>query len=150
MTRPINGVIVAYDAGQGVLLLQRASIASVEELAKRYARSKEDRGFWFARFAWSDIAESDRELLQQDGKSIRKTLLGRRVICTVAKDPKWRALWVSVDLDRGKLSLPERRAHPERYLVASAGGRKGESQLQRRRAAPRSNNLRRPWGGMGQ
>jgi hypothetical protein len=150
MARPIKGLIVAYNGGKGVLLLQRPSGPTIEQMAKRYAHSQDDQGFWFARFEWSDIAESHRESVQRRSKSVRKSLLGSRVICTVAKNPTWRALWVSLDFDHVKLQLPERRVHPERYRPEKAGDNKTESPERKWRAAPQSNNVRHPWGGMGQ
>jgi hypothetical protein len=139
VTETIHGIIVSYEAGRGTLLLSRGTEAALARLASIYLKSRVDKGFWFARFDWAVIATADK----QDLKGKLKNLLGRRVICKVAQDPKWRATWLSIDLDSKRVVLPERRRNPIRSRPT-----KKNSSSRPRQEAPSLNNLARPWGGM--
>jgi hypothetical protein len=155
MAKPIGGIVVSYDGARGVILLQHPSFTSVEQLAKRYAASKDDRGFWFASFKWAAIAEPDKQLLLRSGKTIRKALVGRRVICTAVRDPKWCAAWLSVDFEHQRFRLPDRVVHPERHRPQGPGKQQKKRLTvgeKRRLGAIRigRSNARRPWGGMAQ
>ncbi len=164
MSGAIRGVVVAYDAGHGVLLLQHRSFRTLPELVRQYAASQEDCGFWFASFTWSVISDSDKRRIEQllsanQGRrrrnqrrrfrSIHAVLLGRYVTCKVAKDPKWRASWISVDFENEKVQLPDRRVHTERYGSNKGSHRPSVREKIVQRVAQRGpNNLRRPWGGV--
>ena len=139
---PIHGIIVSYDAGRGSILLQRRDQVQIDALAAAYAKSNGDAGFWFARFDWNNITLADKELHKTLPRKSRK-LLGRRVICKVIKDPKWRTTWLSVDFDQPCVLLPERRTNP-----APQGGGGKRSPSRNFRSAPKHNNIGRPWGGM--
>lgn len=45
MAGTIRGVVVAYDAAHGIILLKHRSFGTRLELATKYAESQEDRGF---------------------------------------------------------------------------------------------------------
>ena len=65
MVAHIHGIVVAFDAMHGVLLLQHRSFPTVQDLAQEIAASAADRGFWFASFTWESVAQHDRECIQK-------------------------------------------------------------------------------------
>lgn len=139
MDAVIHGIIVTYHCGRGSVLLLRRTDMSLDQLVADYAQSRVDKGYWFARFDWSVIASADKEYL----KGKKKKLIGRRIICKVTKDPKWRATWLSVDLEQQRVALPERY----NYAALSRPPKRHNSSRPFQEA-PKVNNLGRPWGGM--
>jgi hypothetical protein len=111
MLLDVRGIIVAYNMMTGVVLLQPNGPRGLAHIAKSYVASKSDKGFWFARFQWSDISMSHRTAIteRRGERSIRDFLLGRPVRCDLERAPKWRAVQIHIMFIGIKYGLPKRR-----------------------------------------
>jgi hypothetical protein len=166
MATQLSGIVVAFDAMRGVILLQHRSFPTIEDLAEKYAASAGDHGFWFASFDWASVDKQDKadiQALQSASvrrvgtqgkkrkqvtcKSIRSIILGCAVVCTIIKDPKRRADWVSIDISKKRYPLPDRRVKSASDQAGSA--KEGIKEKRDRRMSQSDlNNLARPWGGI--
>ncbi len=107
----LTGIIIAYDSMTGVILLKSDSARSLEEEAERYVRSKNDHGFWLAKFMWSAVDPTCRSQIQASvgDRLVRDMILGCQAVCRLEQKPKWQAQHMTILLDDPKFPLPKRR-----------------------------------------
>ena len=154
MGTQFRGIVVAYNGMCGVVLLRHHSFQTIGELAKAYAESKIDKGFWFAKFSYQDLSLAERKASKK--LLVHDMILGRQVACEIAKDAKWHCISISFMKRSRRLELPTRRyvAHEmmqERRESKGAKAKSKESQRDRRiqRLSQQvTSNATRPWGGM--
>lgn len=105
------GVIIAFNAMAGVILLPSKGVPNIDYIAKSYVTSESDDGFWFAGFEWSAVTKQDQSIIsaRRGDRLIRDVLLGRPVLCNLERAPKWRAVRVHIEFNGIKYGLPFRR-----------------------------------------
>ena len=157
----IPAVIVGYDAGRGLLLVQHRRFDSLEAMIESYRRNPRGSGSWFAFFKWSAIARGDRDKITRrviarrqeprtKGKKKRwnvgSILCGMIVTCTLIKKPTWQAINLSIDFEASPFDIPSRK------IKGTSGGSISEIPnrfAERLRGIDPSGrtNLFRPWRG---
>ena len=171
MATRVQGIVVAFNGTSGVVLIKHKSFRSLGSLAKAYAASTSDKGFWLAKFKWSSFIESDRirigQIRQEPGvaitvkskrvrrtptgqprNSIRGLILGSPVNCLLEKKPKWEAVLLSIAIEKLQYPKPTRRI-PAPETESSYEPPCGvDLRIERMNQKTRT-NLRFPWGGMG-
>ncbi len=175
MSVKVQGIIVAYNAMAGIVLIRQRSCRSLDELARAYGASKNDKGFWFAKFRWDSLpiesrlgltaspSRSRRRSKSRSGQRrskaapkaaseaavLRDKLLGCAVECHVQKTPKWEAFDLSLGLDAARFSLPLRRIPQSSDDRGSARAQTSAADERvERLSQKRPNNLWQPWGGV--
>lgn len=61
----VLGVVLGYNAGIGILLLQHRTSPTIEATVKSYLDNPQGRKHWLAKFKWSAVTKDDRELIRQ-------------------------------------------------------------------------------------
>lgn len=160
----IEGILLHYDSNWGTLLLRRRSDPPLKEFYARFASSRTDKGFWFARFKWNAIKRHQRELLRQhdeNGNGLRLAV-GSPVRCTLQRVEKWEATEILVDFRSEPFDLPKRWRRTRSRLIRSQGSRRKAATARPRRRGTRlshserrqqrsnytrRSNIYRPWRG---
>jgi len=176
MSVEVQGIIVEYSGMCGIVLIRHRSYQTLDELARAYAASKIDKGFWFAKFLWKSIpiesrvrltssqARSRRRSKSRPGQSrpkkaaqiaaseaavLRNKLLGCAVECRVQKTPKWEAFDLSLAFAAARFDLPLRRIRQNSNDRGSARAQRNAADERAARMSRKGeNNLYKPFGGV--
>ena len=117
----VSGVIVGYNAGVGIVLLQLPSSPSLDATVSDFVNNRHADQFWRASFNWSNLSIEVRDQLKQLFEKRCKTsppkyplsladvMRGLRVTCELKKQPEWEAVKVDVDFGKGRIHLPKHR-----------------------------------------
>lgn len=147
----VEGFIVTYGDNHGSVLLRHCSIPSLKDLACRY-RSRRTQKLWFASFQWKHLLPYHDNLRANKRQTLQHQLIGRRVVCKVVKDPRWRVISLYLDLQSARLITPPPPSNKGWFAPWEVGKKKSSPKKFNKRMifATRSggSNIRRPWGGM--
>lgn len=179
VSRPISGVpavVIGYDAGRGVLLVQHRQCASLNAAVENYLAAPKSKKVWFAKFKWNAIDAADQEQIQSLRHTKRASVQGKRstsrrakrasvqeesltsvaisavlsgmvVSCTLVKKPTWEAVQISVDFECERFKLPTNVAKSELPSSHSDPGKNRFTERLRGISKSGRSNLGHPWRG---
>lgn len=157
----LRAVIVGYDGGRGILLVQHRKSPTLEATVGSYLQSPGDRKHWFAFFKWTSINKSDRAEVEsrykevagtprekgKKAKGLGRVLVGMTVVCNLKKDPKWQATYLSIDFDAVRFDIPASRLKSSPPSVGEPDCPNRFTERLRGIPASGETNIRNPWRG---
>jgi hypothetical protein len=157
----LDAVIIGYDGGRGILLVKHRSSPSIEATVDSYLRNPGARNHWFASFKWAMVNKADRAEIESLYKAVARTprakdkkakglgrlLVGMTALCTLKRDPKWQATYLSIDFDATRFDIPATRVKTSPSPVGEPDCPNRFTERLRGIRASGETNIRKPWRG---
>jgi hypothetical protein len=167
IVKNVEGLILSYHSkyGSGVVLLNRPGKSKFIEVIEEYMQDTLDKGYWFAKFEWSALDKDCKTKILsrikhsrtrfQQRLDLNRFMMGRLIICDVARSPKWKVISIGKMDIKGKPIKFSSHRHKQFYRHKKKIKKRKKEKFVESQAAKRfyrvnlltPSNIRRPYRG---